>query len=154
MEDSPSVVVRPCGVAHTPYTPEARGPIQGVFREDVELRLEIFPPYDACLDGLEGYSHLIVLFHFHLIREEERTLRTTPYLYDHEVGSFACCSPRRPSGLGLDIVRFVRREGNVLVVAGGDMNDGSPILDIRPYIPEFHSLPDAELGWIRGRIPE
>jgi len=152
MEDSPSVVVRPCGVAHTPYTPEAQGPIQGVMREDVESRLEIFPPYDTCLDGLEGFSHLIVLFHFHLIGEEGRSLRTKPYLYDREVGIFACCSPRRPSGLGLDIVRLVRREGNVLVVTGADMTDGTPLLDIRPYIPEFHSLPGAEVGWIRGRI--
>jgi tRNA-Thr(GGU) m(6)t(6)A37 methyltransferase TsaA len=152
MGDSPPVVVRPCGVVYSPYTAEAQGPIQGVLREDVESRLEVFPPYDACLDGLEGFSRLIVLFHFHLVGERGRSLTAKPYLYDHEVGAFACCSPRRPSGLGLDIVRLVRREGNVLVVAGGDMSDGSPILDIRPYIPEFHSFPDAELGWIRGRI--
>jgi tRNA-Thr(GGU) m(6)t(6)A37 methyltransferase TsaA len=154
MDESSSVVVRPCGVARTPYTAEAQGPIQGVFREDVESRLEIFPPYDACLDGLEGFSHLIVLFHFHLVAEGERSLVTKPYLYDREVGAFACCSPKRPSGLGLDIVRLLRREGNVLVVAGADMTDGSPILDIRPYVPEYHSFPDAELGWIRDRIPE
>jgi len=154
MDETPPVVVRPCGVARTPYTPEAQGPIQGVFCEDVESRLEIFPPYDTCLDGLEGFSHLIVLFHFHLIREAEHLLREKPHWCDREVGAFACCSPNRPSGLGLDIVRLLHREGNVLVVAGADMTDGTPILDIRPYIPKYHAFPDAEPGWIRDRIPE
>jgi tRNA-Thr(GGU) m(6)t(6)A37 methyltransferase TsaA len=152
-EPSP-VVVEPCGVARTPYTVEGQGPIQGALREDVESRLEIFPEYETCLDGLEGFSHLVVLFHFHLVPPKERSLRTKPYLYDRQVGAFACCSPRRPSGIGLDVVRLIRREGNVLVVAGTDMLDGSPVLDVRPYIPKFHSLPDAELGWIKNRVPD
>lgn len=150
----PPVIVEPCGVAHTPYKTEGDGPIQGVLRPEMEAKLEFFPPYDTCLEGLEGFSHLIVLFHFHLVPEGDRVLRAKPYRYDRKVGAFACCSPRRPSGVGLDVVRLIRREGNVLVVSEVDMLDGSPILDVRPYIPKFHCRPDAELGWIRNRIPE
>ncbi len=154
MNEQQSISIEPCGVAHTPYKTEGDGPIQGVFRPEMEVRLEFFPPYDTCLDGLEGFSHLIVLFHFHLVPDSDRVLRSKPYRYDREIGAFACCSPRRPSGVGLDVVRLIRREGNVLVVSEVDMLDGSPILDVRPYIPKFHCRSDAELGWIRDRIPE
>jgi len=154
MEPLRPITVEPCGIAHTPFLKEGDGPIQGILRPEVEARLEIFPSFAEALDGLEGYSHLIVLFAFDQIPPEGRRLRVKPYLRDIEIGAFACCTPRRPSGIGMDVVRLLRREGNVLVVAEIDMLDGSPILDIRPYVPRFHSRPDAEMGWVEGRIPE
>lgn len=146
--------VEPCGVAHTPYKKEGDGPIQGILRPGIEARLELYPSYETCLDGLEGYSHLVVLFAFDQIPPDERKFRVTPYLRDIEVGAFASCTPHRPSGIGIDVVRLISREGNVLVVAEIDMLDGTPLLDIRPYIPRFHHRSEATVGWIEGQIPE
>lgn len=135
------------GVARTPYLTSEQTPRQGFLALRTRARLVIHDDYVPALDGLERFSHLIVLFAFDRISPEERSLRGRPPGSGLEVGAFACCTPRRPSGLGLDICRLLSREGDTLHVAGVDMLDGSPLISIRPYIARVHSFPGATGGY-------
>jgi len=108
----------------------------------------------AALDGIEGYSHVIVVFHCHLVPEEERTTgrihpRGDPCL--PEQGVLATRSQRRPGSLGVTVVPLLRRRRNIVRVRGLDAIDGTPVLDIKPYIPHYDSVPDARVpDWARG----
>jgi tRNA-Thr(GGU) m(6)t(6)A37 methyltransferase TsaA len=115
-------------------------------------RLRIFPEFCEGLRGIEGFSHLIVLYWIHLRdgKEERRTLLVFPrkHAVDVEVGVFACRSPSRPNPIGLCIVELVEVEACNLAVKGLDALKGSPIIDIKPYIPRADSIPDAWApGW-------
>jgi tRNA-Thr(GGU) m(6)t(6)A37 methyltransferase TsaA len=107
------------------------------------------------LDGIEQYSHIIVVFSFHRVPEAERTAgrlhpRGDPSL--PEQGVLATRSQRRPSGLGVAVVPLLRRRRNVLRVQGLDAIDGTPVLDIKPYLPMYDSVPDAKMpAWAGGR---
>ena len=120
-------------------------------RSDLIFRDDLMP----ALDGIEGYSHVIVIFHCHLVPEEERTA-----LHIHprgdvqlpEQGVLVTRSQRRPSALGIAVVALLRRRRNILRVLGLDAIDGTPVLDIKPYIPHYDSVPDARVpDWVAGR---
>jgi len=135
------------GVCRTPYVQHDGTPRQGRLRSKVEGRLELFTEYVPALAEIERFSHLVVIFAFDRFSPAERTLTGRPTGSGVTAGAFACCTPRRPSGLGLDVCRLVRREGDALVVAGIDMLDGSPLVSIRPYIADVHSFPEAGGGY-------
>ena len=135
----------PIGVIHTPHTDPDATPIQPVFARGAEGRVEVDPAYAAGLRDIEGFSHLYLVYHFH--RAGPPRLVVTPYLEDRPRGVFATRAPVRPNPLGLSLVRLVRREGNVLHVADVDMLDGSPLLDIKPYIARFDRRDDVRCGW-------
>lgn len=145
--EPPPVTSPVIGVARTPYLTSEQAPRQGFFASQTRARLVIYDDYLPALDGVERFSHLIVLFAFDRFSPEERSLSGRPPGSGLEVGAFACCTPRRPSGLGLDVCRLLRREGNTLHVAGVDMLDGSPLISIRPYIARVHSFPGATGGY-------
>ncbi|MBD3399337.1 MAG: tRNA (N6-threonylcarbamoyladenosine(37)-N6)-methyltransferase TrmO [Candidatus Coatesbacteria bacterium] len=135
------------GVCRTPYAARGEAPRQGRLRPEVEGRLEVFPDYAPALDQIERFSHLIVLFAFDRYPSAERSLTGRPPGAGITAGAFACCTPRRPSGLGLDVCRLLRREDRTLIVAGVDMLDGSPLVSIRPYLTSVHSFPEAAGGY-------
>jgi tRNA-Thr(GGU) m(6)t(6)A37 methyltransferase TsaA len=114
-------------------------------------RIRIFPEYHAGLKGLEGFSHLIVLYWFHLreSKEERSTLTVTPKRHgaNVKVGVFASRSPSRPNPIGLCVAELLKIEEYVLTVKGLDASEGSPIIDIKPYIPRADAIPNA-------RVPE
>ena len=110
----------------------------------------MLPEYAAGLAGLEGFSHIILLYFFHHAQPGYE-LSVVPYLDDKPKGLFAMRYPRRPNPIGLSVVRLVRREGNLLHVDGIDVLDGTPLLDIKPYVPPFDAFPEATLGWLEGR---
>ncbi|MEM3725595.1 MAG: tRNA (N6-threonylcarbamoyladenosine(37)-N6)-methyltransferase TrmO [Candidatus Bathyarchaeia archaeon] len=116
-----------------------------------EARVRIFPEYCSGLKGIEDFSHLIVLYWIHLRDNEgeRRTLLVFPrrHKVNVEVGVFACRSPSRPNPIGLCVTRLLKVEGCTLTVSGLDALEGSPIIDIKPYIPAHDSVPDA-------RVPE
>ena len=95
---------------------------------------------------LEGFSHLILLYHFH--RSQGYELRVKPYLEDVEHGVFAVRAPKRPNAIGLSVVRLERREKAVLFVAELDVLDQTPLLDIKPYVPYFDDRLEARCGWM------
>jgi tRNA-Thr(GGU) m(6)t(6)A37 methyltransferase TsaA len=126
---------RAIGVVRSPYEsprdlpPPAFAPPR--FFERSKGRIEVFDEYAPALEGIERFSHLIVLFVFH--RAEGSKLRTTPPGESRQRGIFATRSPHRPNPLGLSVVRLLRRSGSALEISGLDMIDGTPVLDIKPY---------------------
>jgi len=136
---------RQIGVIRTPFDKPADSPIQPVYAKGTEGRVEVLPEFAEGLDDIEGFSHIHLVFVFH--RSTGTRLRVKPYLQNVERGVFATRAPVRPNHIGLSLVRLVRREGCVLHVEDVDMLDGSPLLDIKPYLPRFDVRPDARAGW-------
>jgi tRNA-Thr(GGU) m(6)t(6)A37 methyltransferase TsaA len=145
------ISLTPIGVIRTPFHSPAETPIQGRLRPDVPGEVEVFAEFAAGLADVEGFSHLTLLYYFHRAGEERLTVK--PYLDEDEHGVFATRHPRRPNHIGITTVRLLERRGNVLVVRGVDMLDGTPLLDIKPYVPAFDRKPDdAKYGWLEDKI--
>ena len=144
------IVFTPIGVIHTPFHRPEGVPIQGALRPDVEGRVEVYSEYETGLKDVEGFSHLILLYHFHLA--EGYSLAVRPFLDDTPRGVFAIRGPRRPNPIGMTVVRLVKKEGNVLVVGGVDMVDGTPLLDIKPYFPDVDAHRVSRLGWMGDKL--
>ena len=143
--------VRPIGIIHTPFQTKDEAPIQGAFVPDAVGRVVLFPEYAAGLKDIEGFSHLVLLYRFDRAGAVE--LVRPPFLDDEPHGIFATRHPCRPNGIGMTVVRLLGREGNILAVAGVDMLDGTPLLDIKPYVPRFDAHPEAIPGWFAGTAP-
>ena len=139
------IALEPIGVVRSPYTDKAQIPKGPGAQHDAEGTLEIRPDLEAGLTDIEGFSHLYVLWIFD--RAEGCDLLSTPPTDDRPHGVFATRAPRRPNPLGLTVVRLVGRDGPRLHVRGLDMLDGTPIVDIKPYLS---SVPAEELrrGWM------
>lgn len=140
-----SVTFHPIGVIRSEHTSADATPIQPIYAADCIGRAEIYPEYADGLADLEGFSHLYLIYH--LDRAEPARLRVKPYLQDVEHGIFATRAPCRPNPIGLSLVRLVRREGNLLHLAGVDVLDGTPLLDIKPYAPRYDRVANPRGGW-------
>ena len=142
----------PIGVIHSPFTEPAGMPIQPLGAQGVEGRAEVGAAYEEGLQDLSGFSHIILLYHFH--RSRGYRLRVTPFLDDAPRGLFATRAPRRPNPIGLSVVRLLRVEGATLYIANVDILDGTPLLDIKPYVPDFNAIQAEEeirTGWLEHR---
>lgn len=151
------VTMQPIGTIHSPYSDTKQIPKGPGARHDAEGVIELLPEYEAGLVDIDGFSHLFVLWLFH--RSTDYDLVATPPIDNRPHGVFATRSPRRPNPIGLTVVKLLRREGKSLHVRGVDMLDGTPVLDIKPYLS---SIPGEELrlGWVaeaearrRGQTP-
>ena len=140
------IELTPIGIIHTPYTEPKDMPIQGRFKDDVEGWLELKEEYVPGLRDLDGFSHLIIIYHFH--RSDREEMQGQPYLEDESHGIFAIRSPHRPNHLGLSIVRLQRIEGNRIHFTEVDMLDGTPLLDIKPYVEHFDRREGVKSGWV------
>jgi tRNA (adenine37-N6)-methyltransferase len=152
-----SITMEPIGIIHSPYK-EAKGtPIQGVFDDATEAWVELGTEYVKGLKDLSGFSHAILLYHFH--HSDRVEIVGKPYLEKEDHGIFAIRSPHRPNHIGLSVVRIKRIEGNKLYFTEVDVLDGTPVLDIKPYVRQFDSREKAVSGWIErhykgGKLPE
>jgi tRNA-Thr(GGU) m(6)t(6)A37 methyltransferase TsaA len=144
-----TVTFTPIGVVRTPFATHEGMPIQTVAARGVEGRIELDPAYAAGLADLDGFTHLHLITHLH--RSGEASLRVTPYLDTSERGIFATRSPKRPNAIGLSLVRLVRIDGPVLYIEEVDLLDGTPLLDMKPYVPPFDDRADARYGWFEQR---
>jgi tRNA-Thr(GGU) m(6)t(6)A37 methyltransferase TsaA len=140
-----AVPFHPIGVIRSRHTSAEHTPIQPAFAKGCEGRAEILPEFAAGLDGLDGFSHIYLIFHLH--RAGSPQLRVKPFLQDVERGVFATRAPCRPNAIGLSVVELVRREGNVLYLDGVDILDGTPLLDIKPYTARFDRIDGTRNGW-------
>jgi len=140
---------QPIGLIHSPFTQRDQTPIQP-YRSQALGQVELLPEYEKGLQDLEGFSHVILLYFFHHA-DPGYDLSVTPMLDGEPKGLFATRHPRRPNPIGLSVVRLVRRDGRVLHVEGIDVLEGTPLLDIKPYVPPFDAFPEASLGWLAGR---
>ncbi len=142
--------VSPIGVIHTPYGEPGETPIQGRRRPEGRGEVEVFEEYAAGLQDLDGFSHIILLYYFH--RAGQTALLVKPFLDDVARGVFATRHPRRPNHIGLAVVRLLARRGNFLDVAGVDMFNGTPLVDIKPYVPAFDKQAGlVRIGWLEGK---
>jgi tRNA-Thr(GGU) m(6)t(6)A37 methyltransferase TsaA len=140
-----SVTYRPIGVLRSEHIDPTRTPIQPAFAKGCPGRAELDPEFADGLTDLDGFSHVYVLYHFH--RAGPARLRVKPFLQDAEHGVFATRAPARPNPIGLSIVRLVRREGSVLHLEDVDFLDGTPLLDIKPYVGRFDHVTTDRDGW-------
>lgn len=141
-----SILLKPIGVIHSPFTDPKSMPIQPVSANSAAGRVEVFPEFKDGIKDLEGFSHLVLLYHFH--RSRAYSLSVTPYLDTEPRGLFATRAPNRPNPIGLSLVRLVGIEGSDLQVENIDVLDGTPLLDIKPHVPEFDCAPGARIGWL------
>lgn len=132
---------RPIGVIRSPYTRQTGAPRQGRLESEKEARIEIYSEFAEGLESLEQFSHIVVLWVFD--RSRDYSLTATPPGEAKTRGVFATRSPHRPCPIGLTIVPLDRRDVDVLYVRGMDAFDGTPVLDIKPYIPSIDSFPEA-----------
>ena len=137
--------VQPIGVIHSPHRIKDECPIQPAFAADAEGRLEVFLEFAAGLQDVETFSHIYLLYAFD--RAGEVDLVRPTFLDDAPHGIFSSRHPCRPNGIGLSIVRLLARQDNVLVVGGIDVLDGTPLLDINPYMPRYDAVESASMGW-------
>ena len=137
---------RAIGVIHTPFTEIQGMPIQPAGSAGVKGTVEVFEQYREGLKDVEGFSHLILLYHFHLSHDVH--LQVVPFLDTNTRGVFATRAPSRPNPIGLSVVRLERVENGVLYVQDVDMVNGTPLLDIKPYVPEFSAQGRIQTGWL------
>ncbi len=136
----------PIGTVRSPFPEPAGVPIQPSRARGVEGTVEILPEYEEGLCDLDGFSHIVLVTWLH--RSEGFRLKTVPFLDTEKRGLFSTRSPRRPNPIGLSVVRLLNVEGCTLKVADLDLVDGTPVLDIKPYIEEFDVRPDFRSGWV------
>lgn len=136
----------PIGTIKTPFTVVAKMPIQPSGAENVEGIIELNPQFIAGLQDLTGFSHLILIYHFHLVSGYK--LSVVPFMDHKPHGIFATRAPARPNAIGISIVRLKRIEENRLFVEGVDMLNDTPLLDIKPFFSRFDNRPDAQSGWL------
>lgn len=149
IENEKEVVLRPIGYVRSPFTDPVGMPIQPAAARGVRGAVEVLPEFCDGLADLEGFDRVILIYHFH--RSEGYALRVVPFLDDRERGVFATRAPRRPNPIGLSVVRLVGVEGCRLEVEDVDVLDGTPVLDIKPYVPSFDAYPDECDGWFGNR---
>ena len=145
-----TITFTPIGVIHTQFKTPAGTPIQPAAGRDVAGRVEVYPAYVDGLADLDGFSHVVLLFHCH--RAKPFTLKVTPFLDDEPRGLFATRAPSRPNAIGLSVVRLEKVEGNTLHIRDVDMLDGTPLLDIKPYVGAFDRPDNVRLGWLETRV--
>jgi tRNA-Thr(GGU) m(6)t(6)A37 methyltransferase TsaA len=144
------IKLKTIGIIHTPYRDPEAAPIQGRLKSDVEGTVEVDAGFSEGLKDVEKFSHLILLYHFHCSGEPK--LVAKPYLGEEKRGIFAIRAPCRPNQIGLTVVKLLERDGDKLRVLGVDMLDGTPLLDIKPYVPQFDSVPEASSGWLQDKL--
>ena len=144
------VIYKTIGVIHSGFKEPKGTPIQPEGARDSGGTVEVFQEYAEGLKDIEGFSHIILLYHFHLSRKG--SLKVKPFMEDQLHGVFATRAPARPNPVGISIVRLVNVEGNVLHIQDVDIIDGTPLLDIKPYVPEFDIREVERTGWLEKNI--
>ena len=141
-------VMHEIGVIHTPCTDKSQTPIQSS-RSQVNGLVEVYPQFAEGLQDLEGFSHIILLYAY--LESSGYLLIVKPFLDDQLHGLFATRYPDRPNPIGLSVVRLLKRRDNILEIEGVDMLDDTPLLDIKPYVPEFDIRTGTRNGWYDTR---
>ncbi len=141
-----NITYRPIGNIRTPFKKQAGMPIQPSGAQGVRGTIKIKKDYIGGLKDLEGFSHLVLIYHFHLSKEYD--LIVTPFLDDQPRGVFATRAPRRPNSIGFSIVKLNAVEGDILEIENVDIVDGTPLLDIKPYVSAFDAQTEVKTGWL------
>ena len=142
--------MKPIGTIHTPFTERRGMPVQPAGAVGVKGRVDVFEEYRQGLRDLDGFSHIMLLYFFHLSKGFD--LEVVPFLDTELRGLFATRAPKRPNPIGVSVVRLERIEGGTLYVRNVDMLDNTPLLDIKPYVPAFDSPVNVRTGWLEQAL--
>jgi tRNA-Thr(GGU) m(6)t(6)A37 methyltransferase TsaA len=143
------ISLTPIGIVHSPFADPEGMPIQAAFSDAVG-RLEIYAEYVDGLRDIEGFDFVTLLYQFHMTSKE--SLRVTPFLDDEPRGVFATRAPTRPNRIGMSVVRLLGVTGNMLDIGNVDIVSGTPVIDIKPYVPAFDSRTGCRVGWFTGKL--
>ncbi len=142
------VLFKPIGIIHTPYENTKNMPIQPSSAKGITGTVEIKPSFANGLKDINGFSHIILIYHFHLSNGYQ--LEVKPFLDENSHGVFATRAPKRPNNIGISIVKLVKVENNFLHVENIDIINGTPLLDIKPFVPGFDATVNVKIGWLAG----
>lgn len=142
--------MKPIGTISSPHKTLEGMPIQPAGAEDTTAVVSVLSEYQDGLLSLDGFSHIYLIYEFH--KSTGFSLRVTPFMDDKEHGVFATRAPRRPNPIGLSIVKLESIKDNQLTISGVDLLDGTPILDIKPYIEQFDKVDSATNGWLKADV--
>ena len=148
----PQITFHPIGIIHTPFISADNMPIQGIGGKGIKATIEIYPEFAAGLKDLDGFSHVILLYHLHLVKKH--ALIVKPFMDDKKRGIFATRSPVRPNPIGMTVVRLTEIRDNLLIVEDIDMIDQTPLLDIKPCLPMIDDIQGLRLGWLTGKVDQ
>jgi tRNA-Thr(GGU) m(6)t(6)A37 methyltransferase TsaA len=135
----------PIGIIHSPFMEPEGMPIQPAGAAGVKGTVEVFENFRPGLKDLDGFSHIILLYHFH--RSQGFNLHVVPFMDSEPRGLFATRAPKRPNPIGFSVVQLDKIEEGVLYIQAVDILDGTPLLDIKPYVPEFDAQMEVRIGW-------
>ncbi len=149
-EAKQDIKYRPIGIIHSPFKEPKGTPIQPKAAEGIKGKVEVFSNYVEGLKDLEKFSHVILIYHFHLSKKS--SLKVKPFMDEELRGVFSTRAPGRPNPIGISVVRLLKIEKNILYVQDIDIVDGTPLLDIKPYVPEFDAREASKIGWLKKNI--
>ena len=144
------IILKPIGKIRSPFKEPKGTPIQPASAKGIQGTVEVFEEYKEGLKDLDGFSHVILLYHFHLSGKPEMSV--LPFMDEEEHGVFATRASSRPNPIGLSVVELLGLDGNVLSVRNIDIVDGTPLLDIKPYTKEFDNFEVSKSGWLEKRV--
>jgi len=145
-----NICYTPIGIIHSPFKESKGTPIQPTASLNTEGRVEIFPEFKDGLQDLENFSHIFLIYHFHL--SKKAPLKVKPFMDDKKHGIFSIRAPSRPNPIGISIVRLDKVEGNIIYIKDIDILDGTPLLDVKPYVAEFDIRKVSENGWLKNNV--
>lgn len=147
------IIYRPIGVFHTPFTSETGAPRQGILMEETKGEIEIYPEYHSALNYLSFFEYILVIYHFSEVETWDPFVNPPASNHEHNFGLFSTRSARRPNPIGLSLVKLEKIKDGILYISGVDAFDGTPVLDIKPYLPSVdcvrslqNELVEKELG--------
>lgn len=144
-----SISLHPIGTIFTPFKSKEGMPIQSRLAKGARGRIELEEEFVPGLLDLDGFSHIFLVYYFH--ESNGFDLQVKPFLDDNKHGVFATRAPKRPNGIGMSVVKLLHVDKNILEVENVDMLDGTPLLDIKPYVPQFDDHEVEKWGWVEDK---
>jgi len=144
------IIYKPIGIIHSAFDKPNGTPIQPTAAKGIKGKVEIFPGYVDGLKDLENFSHIYLIFNFHLSKKS--SLLVKPFMDTQAHGVFSTRASSRPNSIGLSIVELISIEKNILHISDVDIVNGTPLLDIKPYVPEFDRRETNKIGWLNKNV--
>jgi tRNA (adenine37-N6)-methyltransferase len=144
------IIYKPIGIIYSPFKSIEGVPIQPAGADGIKGKIKLYKKYSNGLMNIGGFSHIILLYHFHL--SKEYSLRIIPFLKNQEQGVFATRAPKRPNQIGISVVKIDKLEGNIINISNVDIVNGTPLLDIKPYAGLFDNVKNEKIGWLAKNI--
>ncbi len=141
---------KPIGIIYSPFKEPKGVPIQPQAAKGIKGKVEVFSEYKEALKDLGGFSHIVLIYHFHLTKGYK--LKVKPFMDKRFHGIFATRAPSRPNPIGTSVVRLLKIRKNILYIEDVDIVNKTPLLDIKPYVPQFDIREVKKIGWLKKNI--